>query len=488
MPRTDRPRASVAVVGSGPNGLAAAVRMAAAGADVVVLEAEDRVGGGTRSTELTAPGYVHDVCSAVHPFGIASPYLATLPLEQHGLEWVHPDAPLAHPLEDGPAVVLERSTRATDRHLDPEDSEAWSALFDPLVGGWPELRARLLSPLIRIPRHPITLARFGLSALRSADGLARARFDGERGRALFAGIAAHSFLRLERPTSAGFGLALAVVGHAVGWPIARGGSQRIADALSGLLGDLDVEIRTGAPIEHLDDLPDGTDALVLDVAPRQAVDIAGPLLSSLVRRRASRFRRGPGVFKLDYALSGPVPWRAEGTERGGTVHLGGTLDQIAAGEAEVIRGGHPDRPYVLVSQPTLFDRSRAPDGGHVLWAYCHVPHGSPVDMTRAIEDQIERAAPGFRDLVVERHAMSPADLERRNRNYLGGDISGGAHDGLQLIARPWLSLDPYRLVRPSQGRPGVYLCSASTPPGAGVHGMCGYHAAGRALSDLGIGS
>jgi phytoene dehydrogenase-like protein len=479
-------RPPVVVVGSGPNGLAAAIRLAAAGADVLVLEAEEFIGGGTRSEALTLPGFVHDVCSAVHPFGVASPYLASLPLEEHGLRWVHPDAPLTHPLDDGPAVALERATVDTDAMLDATDAGAWSRAFDPLVAGWPELRARLLSPILRVPRHPITLARFGLNALRSAEGFASARFEGDRARALFAGIAAHSFLELDHPTSAGFGLALAVSGHAVGWPIARGGSQTIADALVGHLTVLGGEIRTRTPVEDLADIPEPVSAVVLDVAPRQAMAIAGARLGRRDRGRVRRFRRGPGVFKVDYALSAPVPWRAEGTERGGTVHLGGTMIEMAAAEADVVAGRHPEHPYVLVSQPTVTDPSRAPEGQHILWAYCHVPHGSPVDMTPAIERQLERFAPGFSDVVIQRHTMGPADLERRNRNCVGGDISGGAHDGLQLIARPWLTLDPYRLEPPSDAQPGLYLCSSSTPPGAGVHGMCGYHAAGSVIRDLGL--
>lgn len=476
-------RYDAVIVGSGPNGLAAAVRLADAGCAVHVVEADETVGGGTRSSELTLPGYVHDVCSAIHPLGVGSPYLSGLPLEEHGLEWVHPDLPLAHPLDAASAVVLERSPRATGDHLDAEDRAAWGRVFAPLVRDWPTVRHALLGELLRVPRHPVRLARFGLQALLPATGLARLRFRGERARALFAGLAAHSFLSLRRPTSAAFGLVLAIAAHAVGWPMARGGSQSIADALAGHLGALGGTVRTGQRVTRIDELPPAR-AVVLDVTPHQALAIAGDRLPARVRRSLAGYRRGPGVFKVDYALREPAPWSDPAVRGAGTVHLGGTIAEIAAAESSVAAGRHPDRPYVLVAQQSIADPSRAPDGRHTLWAYCHVPNGSTVDMTTAIEGQLERFAPGFRDVVLARHAMGPAEVEARNPNNLGGDISAGAHDGLQLIARPRLSLDPYRLAPPEDAHPGVYLCSAATPPGAGVHGMCGYHAASSVLEDL----
>lgn len=476
-------RYDAVVVGSGPNGLAAAVRLADAGLAVHVVEAGATIGGGTRSAELTLPGYVHDVCSAIHPLGAGSPYLSRLPLDEHGLAWVHPDLPLAHPLDDAPAVALERSPRATGDHLDATDRLAWDRALTPLVRDWPHTRHALLGEILRVPRHPIRLARFGIQALLPATTYARLRFRGERARALFAGLAAHSFLSLRRPTSAAFGLVLAIAAHAVGWPMARGGSQAIADALAGHLRALGGTVRTGHAVTDLAELPP-VRAVVLDVTPHQALAIAGSRLPGRVRRSLAGYRRGPGVFKVDYALREPAPWSDPAVRGAGTVHLGGRLHEIAASESAVAAGRHPDRPYVLVAQQSLADPSRAPQGHHTLWAYCHVPNGSTVDMTSAIEDQLDRFAPGFRDVVLERHTMGPSEVEARNPNYLGGDISAGAHDGLQLLARPRLSLDPYRLAAPDGARPGVYLCSAATPPGAGVHGMCGYHAATSVLRDL----
>jgi phytoene dehydrogenase-like protein len=478
MPMTDR--LDAVVVGSGPNGLAAAIRLAESGRSVLVLESADEIGGGTRSAELTRPGYVHDICSAIHPLAAGSPYLTSLPLAAHGLEWVHPDAPLAHPLDDGPAVVLERSQAETDAHLDSPDRGAWSQFIGSHVAAWDEICAQVLGPMLRVPRRPLRLVHFGLAALRSAEGLSQSAFSGPRGRALFAGLAAHSFLSLRHPTSASFGLMLGAAAHTVGWPMAAGGSQAIADALAAHLRSLGGEIRTGVHVRRLHDVPPAR-VLLFDLTPAQVLGIAGDLVPTFTRRRLSRFRRGPGVFKIDYALSRPVPWKAEGASRAGTVHLGGTSEEIAASEDAVTSGHHPDRPYVLVAQQSLFDRSRAPGDGQTLWAYCHVPNGSTVDMTDAIERQLERFAPGFRDVVVARSAMTSADLEAHNANYAGGDISGGAHDGLQLLARPMISLSPYRLARPDGARPGLYICSASTPPGGGVHGMCGYHAAQAVL-------
>jgi phytoene dehydrogenase-like protein len=461
------------VVGSGPNGLAAAIALARAGRSVVVLEGRETVGGGLRSEELTLPGFLHDTCSAIHPLGVASPFFRSVPLAAHGVEWVHPPAPLAHPLDDGTAVVLERSLEATAAGLG-RDGEAWRRLFGPLVAAAERLVEGTLAPL-RPPRHPVVMARFGLRALRSASGLARSSFAGERARALLAGCAAHSMLPLGAPATASFGLVLALLGHAVGWPLPRGGSQRLADALAAHLVSLGGEIETGRPVASLAELPPAR-VTMLDVTPRQLLTLAGDRLHGRYRRALERYRYGPGVLKLDFALSGPVPWSAPECARAATLHLGGTLGEIEAAEAEVARGGHPGRPYVLVAQQSVFEPSRAPAGSHTLWAYTHVPNGSTVDVTGLVEAQLERFAPGFRDLVLARSVLGPAALEERNPNYVGGDINGGSAELRQLFARPLVHPVPYRT--PLEG---VYLCSASTPPGGGVHGMCGYHAARAAL-------
>ena len=461
------------VVGSGPNGLAAAVELARAGRSVLVREAAETVGGGLRSGELTLPGFVHDLCSAIHPMGVASPFFRTLPLPEHGLEWIEPPAPLAHPLEGEEAAVLLRSVAETADGLGA-DAESYRALFGPLVASWTQLESAVLGPLVRVPRHPLALARFGLSGLQPAASLARRRFGGEPGRALFAGLAGHSTLSLDNVGSASFGLVLGTAGHAVGWPLPRGGSQRIADALASYLRSLGGEIQTSAPVESLDELSAAT--VLCDVTPRQLLRLAGERLPPRYRRRLERFRYCPGVFKLDWALSGPIPWTAPACARAGTVHLGGTLDEIAASERAPARGETSERPFVLLAQPSLFDASRAPEGRHTAWAYCHVPNGSTVDMTEAIERQIERFAPGFRERILARSASAPADLERRNPNLVGGDIGGGSNELRQLVARPVLRPVPY--ATPLEG---VYLCSSSTPPGGGVHGMCGYLAARAAL-------
>ncbi|HYP47043.1 MAG TPA: NAD(P)/FAD-dependent oxidoreductase [Thermoleophilaceae bacterium] len=461
------------VVGAGPNGLAAAIAMAQAGRRVTLLEGEETVGGGCRSEELTLPGFVHDTCSTVQALSLLSPFMRGLPLAEHGLELVHPEAPLAHPLDDGSAVVLERSVADTARSLGP-DAQAYGRLFAPLVERADDLAEQILGPL-RPPRHPLLLARIGSSAIRSAAGLARARFQGERARALLAGCSAHSLLSLESPASAAFGMVLALSAHRVGWPVARGGSQRLADALAAHLLSLGGTIETGRRVESLDELGDAG-ATLLDVTPRQLLRLAGPRLPQLYRRRLARFRYGPGIFKLDWALDGPIPWTAPEVARAGTVHLGGTLEEIAASEHAAVRGLHCDRPYVLLVQQTLFDPTRAPAGKHTAWAYCHVPHGSTRDMTGAIESQVERFAPGFRDLIAARARMDSAEVERRNPNYVGGDINGGMQNLRQLFTRPVARAVPY-----STPVPGLYLCSSSTPPGGGVHGMCGYWAARAAL-------
>ncbi len=461
------------VVGAGPNGLAAAIELARAGRQATLIEGSDTVGGGCRSEELTLPGFVHDTCSTVHSLALASPFLSSLPLAEHGLELVQPEAPLAHPLDDGSAVMLERSVDQTARGLGP-DVEAYRGMFDPLMAGADELFQEILGPL-RPPRHPLVLARFAPRALRSAVGLARSRFEGERARALLAGCCAHSMLSLRAPASAAFGIVLALSAHRVGWPVARGGSQRLADALLAHLRSLGGSAETGRWVESLDELA-GFRTRLLDVTPRQLLRLAPHRLPARYRHGLERYRYGPGVFKLDWALDGPIPWRAPEVARAGTVHLGGTIEEIAASEDAATRGEHSPRPFVLLVQPSLFDPTRAPAGKHTAWAYCHVPHGSAHDMTATIEGQVERFAPGFRDLVLERSAMDPQEVERRNPNYVGGDINGGLQDLRQLFTRPVARPVPY-----STPVDGLYICSSSTPPGGGVHGMCGYFAARAAL-------
>jgi phytoene dehydrogenase-like protein len=462
------------VVGSGPNGLAAAVELARNGRSVVVLEAEDTVGGGARSAELTLPGFVHDIGSAIHPLGYASPFFSTLPLEEHGLEWVHPLAPLAHPFDNGSAAVLERSVEETGRTLGP-DAGAYQGLMEPIARDFDRLVGSLLGPP-RLPRHPVALAGFGLRALRSARGLAEGLFRGEKAKGLFAGNAAHSFMTMEQAPSASFGLVLSAVGHAAGWPFPKGGSQKIADALVSYLRSMGGEVHTGVRVGSVEEVP-RTRAVLFDVTPRQLLKIAGKHFTGRYRRALERYRYGPGVFKVDLALDGPIPWSAEECLRAGTVHIGGTLDEISAGEAAVSRGEHPERPFVLLAQQSLFDASRAPEGKHTVWAYCHVPNGSAFDMTERIEAQIERFAPGFKDRILARSTMGPADLQRINANHVGGDINGGLMDFRQLFTRPVARLTPY-----STPARGLYICSSSTPPGGGVHGMCGYSAARVALA------
>jgi phytoene dehydrogenase-like protein len=461
------------VVGSGPNGLAAAISLAQAGCSVLVLEAKETVGGGLRSAELTLPGFTHDNCSAIHPLGVGSPFFQSLPLGDYGLTWIQPDVPLAHPFDDGTAITLERSVEATATALGP-DAAAYRQLMVPLVADWDKLTVDILGPL-RVPRHPMAMARFGLLAIRSARGLAESRFESEPARALFAGLAAHSIMPLEQRPTAAFGLVLGILGHAVGWPLPRGGSQNIADALADYLRSLGGEIVTDMAVKEIDDLP-AAPAVLFDVTPRQLLRMAGHQLPSGYRRQLLSYRYGPGVFKIDLALDGPIPWQAAECARAGTVHLGGTLSEIAAGERAIWRGQHPERPYVLLAQQSLFDPTRAPAGKHTVWAYCHLPNGSTVDMTERIEAQIERFAPGFRDCILARTVKSPLAFEQYNANYIGGDINGGVQDLRQQFTRPALRLVPY--TTPNRR---IYLCSSSTPPGGGVHGMCGYFAAQAAL-------
>ncbi len=464
------------VVGSGPNGLAAAVRLAQAKLSVLVLEANETIGGGARSAELTLPGFMHDVCSAVHPMGIGSPFFRQLPLEKHGLSWIEPDLPLAHPLDGPGAAVLDRSVTRTAEELGA-DRKSYERLMLPLVSHWESVAAEFLQPLLHWPRHPFQFGRFGWYALRSARRLVDAFFRTEPARALFAGLAAHSFLSLDQIPSAAFGLVLGLMGHSVGWPIPRGGSQHIANALASLFRSLSGEIRTGWRLEHLDQLPKAR-VVLFDLTPRQLLPILGDKLPPWYRRRLERFQYGPGIFKIDYALDGPIPWTAEACRHAGTVHLGGTFAEVARAEHAAAHGELPEQPFVLLAQSSLFDSTRAPQGRHTAWAYCHVPFGSSADMTARIEAQIERFAPGFRGRILARHTENCADLEKKNANLVGGSINGGAADLRHLMSRPILRPTPYRIPFP-----GLYLCSASTPPGGGVHGMCGFYAAEAALRD-----
>jgi len=463
------------VVGAGPNGLAAAIVLAQAGWAVEVFEGGETVGGGARSAELTLPGFVHDVCSAIHPLAVGSPFLARLPLERHGLEWIHPPLPLAHPLDDGTAAVLARSFEETgESFADREDGLAWERLFRPFSDSWIDLAPDLLAPL-RWPRHPLRMARFGLAGFKGTTALARRRFRGFRAKALFAGLAAHSFLPLDHIPSAAVGLMLGISGHAIGWPLPKGGAQSIADALTSLLRELGGEIHTGRLVRSLAELPRAR-AYLFDLTPAQLLRIGELDWPSRYRRRLGRYRYGPGVFKMDWALSGPIPWRSEACRYAGTVHLGGTIEEVAASERSAWNASETERPFVLVAQPSLFDATRAPAGAHTAWAYCHVPNGSTTDRAAAIEAQIERFAPGFRSLVLARHTTNTAQLEAYNPNCVGGDINGGAATLTQLLTRPVARLVPY-----ATPDPRVFICSASTPPTGGVHGMCGYHAAQAVL-------
>jgi phytoene dehydrogenase-like protein len=462
------------VIGSGPNGLAAAITIARAGRSVVVYEGRDTVGGGMRSAELTLPGYVHDVCATILGMSVGSPFLGGLDLSRHGVELVHPDAPLAHPLDDGAVALLERSVGATAAGLGV-DGRPYRELLGPLVRDADRILPFVLGPIMRVPDHPLAAARFGRVGIRSTTALARGRFRDEPARALLAGLSAHSMLALDRPTTAAFGLVLAITAHAHGWPLVRGGTRRLAGALAAELRSLGGTIVTGREVTSLDELPPAR-AILFDTSPRALVSIAGRRIVGRYRAGLTAFRHGPGVFKVDWALDGPIPWRSPAVARAGTVHLGGTLDEIAAAEGDVARGRHPARPFVILVQASLFDATRAPEGRHTGWAYCHVPNGSSVDMTGRIEAQVERFAPGFGERILARATAGPADLEASNPNDVGGDINGGIEDLRQLFTRPVARLDPY-----STPARGIYLCSASTPPGGGVHGMSGYFAARSAL-------
>ena len=471
---------SARIIGSGPNGLSAAIALAQAGLPVDVFEAETIPGGGARTLQLTLPGFAHDFGSAVHPMAAGSPFFSTLPLADHGLEWIHGDFPLAHPLDDGTAVLLHRDLADQDRELGL-DARAWRSLVQPIVENWDIFAREALGPVVRIPRKPWMMARFGLAAFQPARRVATHHFKQARTRALFAGLAAHSFLSLDDVLSSAIGLVLGAAAHKVGWPVPRGGSQAITQALLRTFEDLGGKLHTGRRIdaEAFRDW-NGPDVITLfDTSPHQLAEIAGDCLTRGFRDLMTRFKRAPGAFKIDYALSGPVPWRARDCRRAISLHLGGSLEEIAESERLVSEGQHPERPFVLVAQPSLFDDTRAVPGKHTLWAYCHVPNASTFDMTDRIEAQIERFAPGFRDCVMTRYVSTPAILERMDANLLGGDISGGAMTMKQFLLRPTA------LTYETSAR-NLFLCSSSTPPGGGVHGMCGYRAAKVALSRSGL--
>jgi phytoene dehydrogenase-like protein len=470
---TNVPKACV--IGSGPNGLAAAIVLAQSGLEVEVFEAEAVPGGAARTLELTLPGFRHDFGSAVHPLAAGSPFFSSLPLNNFGLEWIHSPAPLAHPFDDGTAVVLERDLNDAERGLG-EDGLRWVALMRPFVEHWNELAGDVLRPPTRFPRHPFLMAHFGLHVTSSARDVSR-RFRSERTRALFAGLAAHSFVALDEILSGVFGLLMAIPAHVVGWPIARGGSQALTDALSRYLASLGGALKTSARVERLKDLP-AYDLILCDVTPRQLLSMAPEELGTAYKQKLKEFPYGPGAFKVDYALSAPVPWRAAACRRTATVHLGGTFEEIARSEKAMRRGEHAQQPFVLFVQPSLWDSSRAPGGKHTAWAYCHVPNGSKLDMLPRVEAQIERFAPGFGECVLARRVLSPADLESMDSNLVGGDIQGGVLDISHFLFRP--TRKHY-----ATSNPKIYLCSASTPPGGGVHGMCGYHAANTALRRVG---
>jgi phytoene dehydrogenase-like protein len=462
------------IVGSGPNGLSTAIVLAQAGLSVLVREANSTIGGGARTLELTLPGFHHDIGSAVHPMAAASPFFQSLPLQEHGLEWIQPPLPLVHPLDSGSPAVLERSIEATGKTISP-DSTAYRRLIEPLVRDWKLLIPEILSPPIHIPSHPFAMGRFGLRALLPGATLNKLAFKGDRAKALFAGLACHSIVPLDTLGSSAIGLVMAMSGHVAGWPIPRGGSQQITNALASYLRSLGGVIEIDAAVDSLESLPPAT-AVLFDLTPRQIARIAGRRLPAGYVKSLNNFVYGPGIFKIDWALSEPVPWTSCECSRTATLHLGGLADEIMVGERDSWNGEIPTKPFTLFAQQSLFDSSRAPQNRHTGWAYCHVPNGSTADMTDAIEDQVERFAPGFRDVILARSTRNTAQMEISNANLIGGDIGGGANNLAQLLIRPTLSLDPYRT--PGDG---IYLCSSSTPPGGGVHGMCGYHAARSAL-------
>ncbi|MDQ6788207.1 MAG: NAD(P)/FAD-dependent oxidoreductase [Acidobacteriota bacterium] len=463
------------VIGSGPNGLAAAICLAQASLSVLIVEAKETIGGGARSAELTLPGFTHDVCSTIHPLAVASPFFKSLPLDKFGLEFIDPPASLAHLLDDGTAILLKKSVAETAANLGG-DGKNYESLIKPFIKNWDALAPEILAPL-HIPAHPFLLAKFGLKAFHSARGFVEKYFDEERARAIFGGCAAHSMISLENLPSAAIGFVLTLTAHSVGWQFPRGGTQKITNALAAYFESLGGEIETNFPVKNIDELPESK-AILFDITPRQILKIAGHRLPDGYKSRLEEFKYGAGAFKMDFALSEPIPWKAKECGLAGTVHLGGNFDEVAASEQTVWRGEISEKPVVLLAQNSLFDDSRAPVGKQIAWAYCHVPNNSMVDMTEKIENQIERFAPGFRDCILEKSVMSPADLENYNANYIGGDINGGADVLSQLFTRPVMKFDPYKI--PAQG---LYICSSSTPPGGGVHGMCGFHAAHSVLAN-----
>jgi phytoene dehydrogenase-like protein len=471
------------IIGAGPNGLAAAIRLAQEGLKVKIFEAKESIGGGCRTAELTLPGFHHDICSAIHPLAAGSPFFRRLPLGEHGLEWINPPAALSHPFDNRTAILLNQSLHETGESItklayhESKINVKFKEVFQRLISSWMLLEEDFLGPF-HIPSHPFKALSFGLKALLPAENFAKIYLKSSYERSFFAGLAAHSIMPLERPVTSAAGMVLAVLGFIYGWPIPRGGSQKIADALASYLLSLKGKIETSSEIKSIDDLP-LSKAILFDLTPRQLIKIAGERLPEKYKRKLDRFRYGPGVFKIDYALSDPVPFTAKECFSAGAVHIGGTIDEISESEKIVWNGGHPEKPFVILVQQSLFDESRAPKGKHTVWVYCHVPNGSDVDMTERIERQIERFAPGFRETILAKNVITAEDFGKYNSNYIGGDINGGVHDLLQFFSRPVWSFSPYKT--PAKG---IYICSSSTPPGGGVHGMCGYHAAEKVIKDL----
>jgi phytoene dehydrogenase-like protein len=463
------------VVGSGPNGLAAAITLQQAGLSVLLLEAKETIGGGLRSAPLTLPGYIHDICSAIHPMAAESPFFKSLPLVEHGLEFIYPALAAAHPFNDGTAAALSRQVHVTAEQLEA-DKDTYLKLIMPIIKDWPRLAPQILAPL-HLPKYPFVMANFGRHALLSAHWLAK-RFKDKKARGLWAGMSAHAIQPFSNVATSAIGLVLMAVGHVKGWPVPKGGSQQIANALASYFVSLGGKIETNTNVRSLRQLP-AARVVLLDVTPKQLLDIAGNHFSAFYKWQLNRYRYGMGVFKIDWALTEPIPFTAPECRQAGTVHIGNTFEEIATAEQLTSEGKHPDKPFVLLAQQSLFDNSRAPAGRHTAWAYCHVPNGSLVDRTDAIENQVERFAPGFRDVIAARHVMNTAQLEEYNSNYIGGDINGGIIDIRQLFTRPALRISPYRT-----SAKGIYICSSSTPPGGGVHGMCGYYAAKTALWDI----
>jgi phytoene dehydrogenase-like protein len=464
------------VIGAGPNGLSAAIQLARHGLSVCIFESNKQIGGGARSEQLTLPNFIHDVCSAVHPMGCVSPFFNTLPLREHGLEWIESPLALAHPFDDEPAAFLSKSIQQTAENLE-RDKQSYLDLIGPFVNNTETLLTEILKPL-RIPKHPFLMARFGLAAMRSASDLANSKFKTPRGKAIFSGCAAHSMVALNKIATASFGISLAIVAHLVGWPIIKGGSQKVIDCLQKYFTSLGGEIETGRKIESIKSLP-AARAILMALTPKQVATVAGYQLPQKFRDRLLKYRYGPGIFKIDWALDGPIPWKDPACSRSATLHLGSTFDEILQSESDAWNGKISSKPFVILAQPSLFDSTRAPAGKHTGWAYCHVPHGSDLDMIEAIENQVERFAPGFKDLILARHTFNSTQLHQHNENIIGGDIGGGANNFMQFIARPVFKWDPY-----STPNSRIFICSSSTPPGGGVHGMCGYNAANSVLEKV----